>query len=242
MDIHSTSLILYNAFLVPVTFFSFIYYIVALRTILIKEEKEEPKVDEVSWPRVTIQIPTFNEPVAIRCAESCLNFDYPKDKFEIMIGDDSTKPGVSMAIDDFAEKNKERVRVTRRGHNGGFKAGNLNYMLKFSRGDIIVIFDSDFIAPRDFLKHIVIPFVKDEKAGCVQAEWDFMNEITNYVSKISSTLLMFYYSLVVPINKRLGVPFLFGSGEAVRKDLLLKMGGWKEGCLTEDTEFSLRLF
>jgi len=242
MDIHGISFLLYNAFLIPVTFFSFVYYIVALRSILSKEENEDFDGGGIDWPQVTIQIPTFNEPVAIRCAKSCLNFDYPKEKFDIIIGDDSTDERVSKAIDDFAKRNRGKVTVTRRGHNRGFKAGNLNHMLKFSRGKIIVIFDSDFIAPRNFLKRIVKPFVKDKKVGCVQAEWDFLNENTNYISKLSSTLLMFYYSLIVPINKRLGVPFLFGSGEAVRKDLILELGGWQEGSLTEDTEFSLRIF
>ncbi|MCG2783410.1 MAG: glycosyltransferase [Candidatus Altiarchaeales archaeon] len=214
----------------------------ALRTILVKEEKDEADMAEIDWPRVTVQIPTFNEPVAIRCARSCLNFDYPKGGFEIIIGDDSTNPDVSEAINEFAEENKGMVRVTRRGHNRGFKAGNLNHMLKFSEGDIVVIFDSDFTAQRDFLKRVVMPFIKDDKVGCVQAEWDFLNSGKNYISKLSTTLLMFYYSLIVPINKMLGVPFLFGSGEAIRKDLLLEMGGWHEGSLTEDTEFSLRLF
>ena len=240
--VHSTSLMLYNAFLIPVAFFSFVYYIVALRTILVKEKKDDFSVERVDWPTVTIQIPTFNEPVAIRCARSCLNFDYPKDRFEVIIGDDSTNTEVSKAIDEFADENKGLVRVTRRGHNRGFKAGNLNHMLNFSDGDIVVIFDSDFTANRNFLKRVVMPFIKDDKVGCVQAEWDFLNSEKNYISKLSTTLLMFYYSLIVPINKMLGVPFLFGSGEAVRKDLLLEMGGWHEGSLTEDTEFSLRLF
>jgi len=233
---------LYNAFLIPVAFFSFVYYIVALRTILVKKKKNDFDMRRVDWPTVTIQIPTFNEPVAIRCARSCLNFDYPKDRFDVIIGDDSTKPEVSKAIDEFADENKELVRVTRRGHNRGFKAGNLNHMLKVSAGDIVVIFDSDFTANKDFLKRVVLPFIKDDKVGCVQAEWDFMNSGKNYVSMLSTTLLMFYYSLIVPINKMLGVPFLFGSGEAIRKALLLEMGGWHEGSLTEDTEFSLRLF
>ncbi|MEA3254899.1 MAG: glycosyltransferase [Candidatus Altiarchaeota archaeon] len=241
MDIHSISFILYNTFLIPVTFFSFIYYIVALRGILSKEENAVFSMGEIKWPKVTIQIPTFNEPVAIRCAESCLNFDYPKDKYEIILGDDGTDAGVSKAIDDFARGN-ERVKVTRRGHNKGFKAGNLNHMLKFSEGEIIVIFDSDFTAPKNFLRRVVRPFMEDGNVGCVQAEWDFLNEKTNYISKLSSTLLMFYYSLIVPINNKLGVPFLFGSGEAVRKDVILKLGGWQEGSLTEDTEFSLRVF
>lgn len=242
MDIHGISMLLYNTFLIPVTFFSFVYYIVALRNIFSKEENEDSKTEEVDWPKVTVQIPTFNEPVAIRCAESCLNFDYPKEKFEIIIGDDSTDPNISKIIDDFAIANSKKVIVTRRANKAGFKAGNLNHMLKFSKGEIIVIFDSDFVAPRDFLKRVVMPFVKDKNVGCVQAEWEFLNEKTNYISKLSSTLLMFYYHLIVPINKKLGVPFLFGSGEAIRKDLILKLGGWQEGSLTEDTEFSLRVF
>ncbi len=235
-------MLLYNTFLIPVTFFSFLYYIVTLRHIFSKEERENSTIEDMDWPSVTVQIPTFNEPVAVRCAESCLNFDYPGDKFEIIIGDDSTEPGVSEIIDDFAKNSGGRVVVTRRAEKKGFKAGNLNNMLKFSRGEIIVIFDSDFVAQRDFLKRIVVPIVKDKKVGCVQAEWEFLNERRNYVSKLSSTLLMFYYSLIVPINKRLGIPFLFGSGEAIKKDLILELGGWQESSLTEDTEFSIRIF
>lgn len=241
MHVHYISFLLYNIFLIPMIFFSVIYYMAAIRSILSRDEQQEAQKKGVNWPRVTVQIPTCNEPVAIRCAKSCLQFDYPKDKVEIIIGDDSTDTLTSESISRFAQESGGRVKVTHRGQNNGFKAGNLNHMLKYSNGEIIVIFDSDFIAQKDFLKRIVAPFIKDPAIGCVQAEWDFMNEKTNYISKLSSTLLTFYYSLIVPINKRVGVPLLFGSGEAVRKSVIVDVGGWDENSLTEDTDFSLRV-
>lgn len=240
-DIHSVSFILYNLFLIPVTFFSTLYYIAAIRGIIARDEEvPSPTTKDVEWPTVTVQIPTYNEPVAIRCAKSCLEFDYPEDRFEVIIGDDSKDPAVRGAIDAFAAECAGRVRVIRRPDNWGFKAGNLNNMLKHSKGEIIVIFDSDFVAPKDFLKKMVTPFLEDEKVACVQAEWDFLNVNTNYISKLSATLLTFYYAMIVPVNRKLGVPLMFGSGEAVRKDVIIALGGWNEKSLTEDTEFSIR--
>ncbi|MBN2250452.1 MAG: glycosyltransferase [Candidatus Altiarchaeota archaeon] len=240
--IHSISFFAYNTLLIPVTFFSLIYYITAFRSIMREDvESRHQPAGDCTWPKVTIQIPTYNEPVAIRCAESCLAFDYPQERFEILIGDDSTDPSVSDALDVFAKQHPGKVTVTRRGTNKGFKPGNLNHMLARSNGDIIVIFDSDFVAPKSFLKRVVAPFLRDDRIGGVQVEWDFLNEKKNHISKLSTTLLMFYYSLIVPINRKIGASFLFGSGEAVRKETLIKLGGWKEGSLTEDTEYSLRM-
>jgi len=190
---------------------------------------------------VTIQIPTYNEPVAIRCAKHCLDFDYPKDKFEIIIGDDSTNSHVSNLIDEFVIKHKDKVKVTRRGTNFGFKAGNLNCMLKYSKGEIIVIFDSDYTPSRNFLRNIVKPFIFDKKIGCVQSRWGYSNINQNKVSKFASSIIMVYQRLTAPINEKLGVSLLFGSGQAVRKDLILSLGRWEEGSLTEDVEFSVRL-
>jgi len=242
--IHVVSTFLFNMFLIPVFFFSFIYYLLAIRTLFGKKEEVTVKaaaVRDQELPYVSIQLPTYNEPVVLRCAESCLKMDYPKNRYEIIIGDDGDNPAVSRMIDAFQSKHKDVVKVTRRRTNSGFKPGNLNHMLEHSRGDIIVIFDSDFTAPKDFLRNVVQPFLEDKEVAGVQVEWDFMNEGTNYVSKLSSTLLVFYYTLIVPINNRLGVPFLFGSGEAVRKDVLIKLGGWNENSRTEDTEYSVRL-
>ena len=239
--VHQTSFYVYNFFLPPVIFFSIFFYVLAITGIFSKGKKKNFNSNNVKWPSVTIQIPTYNEPVALRCAKHCLNFDYPKDKFEIIIGDDSNKRKVSRIIDDFAREHKDKVKVTRRGLNVGFKAGNLNHMLKFSNGEIIVIFDSDYMPSRKFLKKIVRPFIEDEKIGCVQTRWNFPNKNQNKISKFGYGILMVYQSLIAPINEKLGVSLLFGSGEAVRKDLILSLGGWQDGSLTEDVEFSVRV-
>ena len=238
-EIHEISFFLYNLMLIPMLFISIFFYLMAFTGIFLntKSRRNRKKID---WPMVTVQIPTFNEPVALRCAEKCLQFDYPKNKLQIIIGDDSNDKKVSKMIDRFAKKHS-RVKVTRRGSNIGFKAGNLNHMLKHSDGEIIVIFDSDFVPPKNFLKKVIPPFLEDEKIGCVQVKWNYLNLTQNKISKLASTILMVYHHILAVINDKNGVSLLFGSAEAVRKDLILKLGGWQEGSLTEDVEFSLRL-
>jgi cellulose synthase/poly-beta-1,6-N-acetylglucosamine synthase-like glycosyltransferase len=237
--VHEISLYLYNVLFFPILFFSSLFYILAFSGLFTNPRPlRAPRISR--WPRVTIQIPTLNEIVALRCARKCLSLDYPRGRYEIIIGDDSDSPEVSRAIDGFARKHPGRLRVTRRRVKQGFKAGNLNHMLKCSSGEIIVTFDSDFIPPRDFLRKVVPPFVRDRKMGCVQAKWKYLNMEQNMVSRFASTILMVYHNLIACINSRAGVSLLFGSGQAIRKDLLTELGGWQEGSLTEDVEFSLR--
>ena len=81
--VHQTSYYVYNFFLPPVIFFSVLFYIVAISGILSKPRRKKYNGNNVKWPSVTVQIPTFNEAVALRCIQHCLNFDYPKDKLEI---------------------------------------------------------------------------------------------------------------------------------------------------------------
>jgi cellulose synthase/poly-beta-1,6-N-acetylglucosamine synthase-like glycosyltransferase len=236
--LHVASLALYNFMIVPIAFFSILFYLLAVSSL--RREPGRPASAGIrDWPSVTVQIPTYNEPVAVRCAERCLEFDYPKGRMEVLIGDDSTDPEVSAILDRFA-RGRSNVRVVRRGTNRGFKAGNLNSMLRHSRGDIIVVFDSDFTPSRDFLKRVVPPFLEDRRIGCVQVKWNCQNMEQNRVSRLATASLMVYHRLLAPLNNRRGVSLLFGSGQAVRRDLLARMGGWQEGSLTEDVEFSLR--
>lgn len=228
----------FEVLILPVAVFSIFFYLLGLTGFFShkKSFKKTPK----KLPKVTVQIPTFNESVALRCAKACLKFDYPKKMYEIIIGDDSTDPGVSRLIDNFERSNKSRIKVTRRGSNTGFKAGNLNHMLKHSKGDLIVIFDSDFIPPRNFLRRVVEPFA-DGKVAAVQSKWTYLNMAQSKTSKFAATVLMVYHNLLARLNSSMGIPLLFGSGQAVRKSVLVKLGGWQEGSVTEDVEFSVRL-
>ncbi len=236
--VHEAATHLYNTLFFPMLFFSSLFYIVAFSGIF--GPSASGRISRIrKWPRVTVQIPTLNEVVALRCARKCLEFDYPRDRYEVLIGDDSDDPEVSGRIDEFARKHS-RVKVTRRGSSEGFKAGNLNNMLSHSRGEIIVTFDSDFIPPTDFLKKVIPPFVKDQNLGFAQAKWVYVNMYQNIVSRFASSILMVYQNLLAAINSRAGVPLLFGSGQAVRKSALERLGGWKEGSVTEDVEFSIK--
>lgn len=239
VPVHEISLYLYNVMFFPILFISCLFYFLAFSGLFTRPGA--PRLPRISqWPKVSIHIPTLNEIIALRCARKCLSFDYPRDRYEIIIGDDSDNRHVSREIDKFAKKHPDIVKVTRRRSRKGFKAGNLNNMLKHSTGEILVTFDSDFVPGKDFLRKVVPPFVGDEKVGFVQTKWKYINFDQNIVTRFASAVLMVYHNLLAQINSRVGVPLLFGSGQAVRKDLLVKLGGWQEGSLTEDVEFSLR--
>lgn len=229
---------IYNVFFWPMAAFSVIFYFVAIKGIRLKPKKEQPKKIK-NYPKVTVQIPTKNEIVALRCARKCLEFDYPKDKLQIIIGDDSTKPEISKKIDEFAKKHP-RVKVTRRGTNEGFKAGNLNHMLKFSAGEVLLLFDSDFIPHKSLVKKMV-PHFQDPKVACVQAKWKCRNLDQNLISRFGSAVLKVYMNLLAMINSNNDVSLLFGSAMAIRKSTLKKLGKWQMGSVTEDVEYALRV-
>ena len=232
---------LFYFFLFLAIIISAVYYIMSLYSLFNKKKYPEKEFIKEIALFVSIQIPTYNELVALRCAKKCLKFDYPKNKFEIVIGDDSDNASVSKKITSFAE-NHDNVIVTRRGSNLGYKSSNLNHMLKYSKGEVIVIFDSDFVPEKDFLKRIITPFIHDPSISGVQARWKFLDQNKNIVSVLGSTIITVFHHICLPfINRNANISFLCGSAEAVKKKDLLKLGGWEPGSLTEDIEFSLRL-
>lgn len=233
----------FNIILVIAAVVSLSYVFFAIIALFQRKRKDELAFEDKKAPKVTIQIPTRNEIIALRCVRKCLEFDYPKDKYEILIGDDSNDIAVSAEIDEFVDKHAVNpvIKVIRREENIGFKPGNLNNMLKHSNGDIIVIFDSDFVPGKDFLRRIVTPFIYDKNIAAVQAKWKVLNFSENLVTVLATSILHIVHYIFLPIMGRMHSAFLCGSAEAVRKSYLVSHGGWKSGSLTEDIEYSLRL-
>ena len=232
----------FNLLLIIAVIISLLYVIISLYMLFRKRENLKKYEYDGQLPFVTVQIPTFNELVAIRCAKYCLNFDYPKDKYEIIIGDDSNNEEVSRKLQQFAKESSGRIKVVKRGSNTGYKPGNLNNMLKYSKGDFLVIFDSDFMPPEYFLKRAIYPFMMDKNVAGVQGRWKLINSGQNMVTALGSTIVLTCHHLTIPfMYERRKLTFLCGSAEAVRKSVLIELGGWEEGNLTEDIEFSLRL-
>lgn len=232
---------IFNGLLIIAVLVSILYYIMSAQVLFRKKQPKPEQPIAGKHPFVTVQIPTRNELVAIRCARHALNFDYPKDRYEILLGDDSDQPDISKKFVEFAAKH-EQVKVFKRESNIGFKPGNLNNMLKHSKGEIIVIFDSDFVPKQDFLKRIIAPFTRDKNLAGVQARWNLINSDQNMVSTLGATIVATCHQVGIPFlydNTKIG--FFCGSAEAVKKEVLLKMGGWTNGCLTEDIDMSMRL-
>jgi cellulose synthase/poly-beta-1,6-N-acetylglucosamine synthase-like glycosyltransferase len=230
---------LFHFFLYVMAFACMVFLLMAMYT-AIRKNKPAGAIDESYTPSITIQIPTRNELAAMRCAEACLQSDYPKDKYHILIGDDSNKPEISKKLVEFTSHH-EQVAVVRREHNIGYKPGNLNNMIPHSKGEFIIIFDSDFVPGKDFLKRVVQPFKDNPKVAAVQARWTFLNDDQNFITILGASILNVYHYITLPfIKNRRNMSLLCGSAEAVRKSTLVELGSWDAGNLTEDIEYSIR--
>ncbi|MGD9782562.1 MAG: glycosyltransferase [Kiritimatiellia bacterium] len=206
-----------------------------------RQSGSEPLPAGTRLPPVTVQIPTYNELAALNCARCCLDFDYPAEQLQILIGDDSNRPEISREIDEFARANP-RVRVCRRGSNAGYKPGNLNHMLKETTGDYLLVLDSDFLPEKDFLRRLAVPAARDPSLAGVQASWRVANARQNYSTLMGAGIVNVIHAVILPLLKRTAKTGMFcGSAELVRKDLLAAQGGWTVGALTEDVDYSLRV-
>ncbi|MBN2155873.1 MAG: glycosyltransferase family 2 protein [Candidatus Lokiarchaeota archaeon] len=220
------------------------YVLIAIIAFLTTKKKtvQEKSLQLSDLPTVTVQIPTYNELAALNCVKRCLNFDYPIERLQIIIGDDSSDKKISKQIDLFALEYPDQVLVTRRGNNLGYKPGNLNHMLQYSTGEIIVIFDSDFLPKKEFMKEIVKPFILNPEIAAVQARWSIRNFEQSLSSLFGGTIAYYTHYVLLPFTQNIGgTCFLCGSAEAIRKSVLIEIGEWSEHALTEDIEYTLRL-
>src|SRR3954465_457561 len=195
-------------------------------------------------PRVTVQLPIFNEMyVADRLIDSVCELDYPKELLEIQVLDDSTDETT-----DIAERAVRRhasrgfdIRHIHRVDRTGYKAGALEAGLAQSNGDFIAIFDADFIPGADFL-HKTLPYlVADPKLGMVQARWGHINQDYSLLTKIQSILLDAHFVLEHGGRNRAGCFFNFnGTAGIWRRTASEDAGGWQHDTLTEDLDLSYR--
>jgi cellulose synthase/poly-beta-1,6-N-acetylglucosamine synthase-like glycosyltransferase len=243
MDFHTIVKTIFEITLMGAFVLSLGYFVVTAIALGLARLRNKPEIitDESLYPTVTVQIPTYNELAALNCAARCLDFDYPLEKIQIMIGDDSNQPDISAKIDAFAAANP-RLEISRRGENIGFKPGNLNVMLPKSTGDYLLILDSDFLPKRDFLKRLVVPVIKDPTLAGAQAAWRIINVHDNQSTLMGTGIVNIIHSVILPFLKSATNQCVFcGSGELVKKSYLIKHGGWTAGALTEDVDYSLRV-
>jgi cellulose synthase/poly-beta-1,6-N-acetylglucosamine synthase-like glycosyltransferase len=195
-------------------------------------------------PHVTVQLPLFNEAtVAPRLLDHVARIDYPRDRLEIQVLDDSTDETRQLVMAHVArlrENSDLDIVYIHRVDRTGYKAGALDAGLKVAKGEIVAIFDADFLPQPDFLRAIVGDF-SDPKVGMVQARWGHMNRNHSLLTRVQALMLDGHH--LVENRARAAAGWLFnfsGTGGAWRKEAIESAGGWQHDTLTEDLDLSYR--
>lgn len=202
-----------------------------------------PPLEDDQWPNVTIQLPIYNEMYVVeRLIDSICAFDYPKEKLEIQVLDDSTDETVEIAaakVEEWRQKGID-IQHLRRGSRQGFKAGALEYGMKRAKGDFIAIFDADFLPQSSFLR-VTIPHFQGNKIGVVQTCWGHINENYSILTKMQAFGLNAHFS-IEQVGRNQGGHFLNFNGTAGiwRKSCIEDAGGWQSDTITEDLDLSYR--
>ncbi len=195
------------------------------------------------FPVVTVQLPLYNERfVAERLLDAAARLDWPADRLDIQVLDDSDDDTCALVDARVAWWRQRGVvmRVVRRSCRVGYKAGALANGLKTAQGELIAVFDADFIPPSDFL-HSTAPWFRDPKVGMVQARWSFCNAGHSWFTGIQSLMLGAHFSIEHRVRFQQGLFFNFnGTAGVWRKSAIESAGGWQADTVTEDLDLSYR--
>jgi cellulose synthase/poly-beta-1,6-N-acetylglucosamine synthase-like glycosyltransferase len=206
--------------------------------------KRSAQFELKDYPKVTVQLPVYNEKYVVRrLINSVLMLDYPKEKLEIQILDDSNDETSIIIQEIIRSKAREGYNIAhiRRGTRTGFKAGALQYGLEKAEGDFVAVFDADFVPPRDFLKKLMSEFQSDNVGG-VQARWGHLNPDDSFLTRSQAIGLDNHFINEQELRYRAGFFINFnGTCGLWRKSAIIDAGGWSGETLAEDLDLSYRV-
>ncbi|MGB6974206.1 MAG: cellulose synthase family protein [Terracidiphilus sp.] len=208
-----------------------------------KNYKPDPPQKFSELPRVTIQLPIFNEQFVIdRLIEAVCAIEYPRDRLDIQVLDDSTDETQEVAagiVARYAAMGHPIVYIHRTNRHG-YKAGALDAGLKVAKGDLVAIFDADFVPPPDWLMRVIHHFA-EPGIGMVQTRWTYLNRDYSILTQIEAILLDGHFVLEHGARVRTNDFFNFnGTAGMWRIQAIQDGGGWQHDTLTEDTDLSYR--
>jgi cellulose synthase/poly-beta-1,6-N-acetylglucosamine synthase-like glycosyltransferase len=208
-----------------------------------KNKTTEPLAHFDELPRVTVQLPIFNEQYVVeRLLDSVCRLDYPREKLDIQLLDDSTDETVEVArgLVERYKKLGNPVTYIHRENRHGFKAGALGAGLQTAKGEFVAIFDADFVPAPDFILKCIHHFT-EPKIGMVQTRWTHINRGYSLLTEVEAILLDGHFVLEHSGRARSGVFFNFnGTAGMWRRQAIDEAGGWQHDTLTEDTDLSYR--
>ncbi len=202
-----------------------------------------PELEPISWPRVTVQLPIFNERLVVeRLIDAAAGLDYPSDRLQIQVLDDSTDETLARARSRVAHWRGcgVEIELLHRDERAGYKAGALAAGLATARGEIIAVFDADFVPAPDFLRRIV-PRFSEPGIGMVQARWVHLNRSRSALTVAQAVMLDAHFCLDHEARMSHDLFFNFnGTAGAWRRACIEDAGGWAHDTLTEDLDLSYR--
>jgi cellulose synthase/poly-beta-1,6-N-acetylglucosamine synthase-like glycosyltransferase len=223
--------------LYSLNFFFLLYYL---------SRRKRAKGNEVSisqLPMVTIQLPLYNEKyVSSRLIDAVCNMDYPKDRLEIQVLDDSEDDSREAVLASVQKKRLKGFNIHHisRQDRSGFKAGALRMGMQYAKGEFIAIFDADFVPPPEFLKKS-LRYFSDSRVGLVQSRWGHMNE--NYSTLTEAQALSLDLHFLIEQNAKSSTHLFInfnGTAGVWRTSCIKDAGGWHTGTLVEDMDLSFR--
>jgi cellulose synthase/poly-beta-1,6-N-acetylglucosamine synthase-like glycosyltransferase len=231
--------------------FILLYSLIQLHLLILflRRDKETPPTacmpsDRKDWPKVTIQLPLYNEPLVVeRLLEAIAALDYPRQKLDIQVLDDSTDETTALALAKISKLRTSglSIRILRREHRTGFKAGALAHGLRHTDAEFIALFDADFVPAPDFLLHTLPWLIHHPKNGVVQTRWAHLNEQYNRLTRLQSFQLNVHFGVEQTARHRGGLMLQFnGTAGVWRRSTIEQAGGWQGDTLTEDLDLSYR--
>lgn len=223
--------------------YGFHRYITLCRYFRARSYKPEPAGRFEQLPRVTIQLPLYNERYVVgRLLEAVSRIRYPRELLQIQVLDDSTDDTrqICERLVAYYRSQGLPIEYHHRPHRTGYKAGALAEGLKTATGELIAVFDADFVPPPDFLERTVHYFI-DPQVGVVQTRWGYLNRDYNLLTRIQAMLLDGHFVLEHTARQGSGLFFNFnGTAGVLRRQMIEDAGGWDHDTLTEDCDLSYR--
>ncbi len=213
-----------------------------------RQPNASPSAPSAQFPSVTVQLPVYNERhVIIRLIDACAALDYPTDRLQIQVLDDSTDETTAIIqrrVDFWLARGID-IQIIHRADRVGYKAGALADALPSAAGEFIAIFDADFEPPSDFLFNVIPHFLGDHAAqiGFVQARWGHLNRDYSVLTRCQALALDGHFVVEQSARQAAGYPFGFnGSGGVWRRACIEdpSVGGWQADTLCEDLDLSYR--
>lgn len=197
-----------------------------------------------TWPVVTVQLPVYNElHVVKRLIDATARLDYPRDRLQIQVLDDSTDETTRLIQARVAHHRAHGldIELIHRRNRQGFKAGALAHGLKKARGEFVAIFDADFVPPEDFLKRTVPYLVAQPRLAFVQTRWGYLNADYSALTRAQTIALDGHFVVEHLARNRNGLLINFnGTAGVWRRTAIEAAGGWQSDTLTEDVDLSFR--